>query len=93
MHRLRRSVRSVAAGNFADRCDENAGGGAEFAELAREFNRMAGELDDFYKRLESGVGRSEALRQVQLKMLKTADHNHPYFWAAFILSGDWRKLN
>jgi CHAT domain-containing protein len=32
---------------------------------------------DFYKRLESGVGRSEALRQVQLKMLKTADHNHP----------------
>jgi CHAT domain-containing protein/Tfp pilus assembly protein PilF len=48
---------------------------------------------DFYKRLESGVGRSEALRQVQLKMLKTADHNHPYFWAAFILSGDWRKLD
>ncbi len=48
---------------------------------------------DFYKRLESGVGRSEALRQVQLKMLKTTDHNHPYFWAAFILSGDWRKLN
>ncbi len=48
---------------------------------------------DFYKRLEAGVGRSEALRQVQLKMLKTADHNHPYFWAAFILSGDWRSLS
>ncbi len=47
----------------------------------------------FYQRLESGVGRSEALRKVQLKMLKTTDHNHPYFWAAFILSGDWRSLN
>ena len=47
----------------------------------------------FYQRLESGVGRSEALRQVQLKMLKTTDHNHPYSWAAFILSGDWRSLN
>src|SRR5439155_11596092 len=54
VHRLRRSVRSVAAGNFADRCDETTGG-AEFAELAREFNRMAGELDEFYKKLEQKV--------------------------------------
>ena len=48
---------------------------------------------EFYRRLESGTGRSEALRQVQLKMLKTNYRNHPYFWAAFILSGDWRSLN
>jgi CHAT domain-containing protein/Tfp pilus assembly protein PilF len=42
---------------------------------------------DFYRKLQSGVGRAEALRQVQLKLLKSEDHNHPFFWAGFILSG------
>jgi len=48
---------------------------------------------DFYRLLQSGSERADALRQVQLKMLKTGDQNHPYFWAAFILSGDWRKVD
>ncbi|MGA9997204.1 MAG: CHAT domain-containing tetratricopeptide repeat protein [Pyrinomonadaceae bacterium] len=42
---------------------------------------------DYYKKLQSGIGRAEALRQVQLKLLKSEDHNHPFFWAGFILSG------
>jgi CHAT domain-containing protein/tetratricopeptide (TPR) repeat protein len=50
-------------------------------------------MSGFYKDLKRGLGRSEALRQVQLAMLKTADHQHPFFWAAFILSGDWRALS
>jgi CHAT domain-containing protein len=48
---------------------------------------------DFYKRLEAGAGRTEALRQAQLSMLHNAKHNHPFYWAAFIQSGDWRSMN
>jgi CHAT domain-containing protein/Tfp pilus assembly protein PilF len=50
-------------------------------------------MSGFYQNLKSGMGRSEALRQIQLKMIKTPDHHHPFFWAAFILSGDWRPLS
>jgi CHAT domain-containing protein len=65
----------------------------------------------YYKRLLRGEGRTEALRQVQLEMLKSndqtgrprlprdklqgamkTDYSHPYYWAAFIQSGDWRSL-
>ena len=65
----------------------------------------------YHKRLQAGVGRTDALRQVQLEMLrgavrtaggsqrglgdklaKKADRSHPYFWAAFIQSGDWRPI-
>jgi CHAT domain-containing protein/tetratricopeptide (TPR) repeat protein len=69
----------------------------------------------YYTRLQKGEGRAEALRQVQLAMLRgqlsrqagtgkretsdpgeqpvTKDYHHPYYWAAFIQSGDWRSLN
>jgi CHAT domain-containing protein len=45
----------------------------------------------YYRRLASGAGRGEALRQVQLEMLR-GDRNHPYFWASFIPSGDWKGV-
>ncbi|NJR65183.1 MAG: CHAT domain-containing protein [Leptolyngbyaceae cyanobacterium CRU_2_3] len=47
----------------------------------------------YYQRLQQGEGRSEAFRQVQLEMLQTSEYQHPYFWAAFIFSGDWQRLN
>lgn len=70
----------------------------------------------YYKRLQQGEGRTEALRQVQLAMLQgqllplpeitstkekrqrdtgefsAKDYRHPYYWASFIPSGDWRNL-
>lgn len=46
----------------------------------------------FYQRLLKGEGRAEALRQVQLNMLKSEQYAHPYYWASFISSGDWRPL-
>jgi signal transduction histidine kinase len=55
VHRLRRSVRLLADGDFGHRCDESGAGGKELTELAREFNRMAGELDEFYRKLEHKV--------------------------------------
>jgi CHAT domain-containing protein len=77
-------------------------------------------MTDYYKRLQAGEGRTEALRQVQLTMIKSAaptaalttgsaqhrelgieqrqkapreDRSHPFYWASFIQSGDWRSLN
>ncbi|MBX7220547.1 MAG: CHAT domain-containing protein [Blastocatellia bacterium] len=47
---------------------------------------------DYYTRLKAGEGRSEALRNVQLRLLKHPKFKHPYFWASFIQSGEWRNL-
>jgi CHAT domain-containing protein len=46
----------------------------------------------YYSGLQHGEGRSEALRNVQLKMLRSRDRRHPYYWAAFIESGEWANL-
>jgi CHAT domain-containing protein len=48
---------------------------------------------DYYTRLKAGQGRSEALREVQLRMLASKNHRHPYFWASFIQSGEWANLD
>jgi CHAT domain-containing protein/Tfp pilus assembly protein PilF len=72
-------------------------------------------MTDYYTRLQRGEGRAEALRQVQLTMLRgqlkptsrsgkrgttdtlananAKDYRHPYYWAAFIQSGDWRNMD
>lgn len=47
---------------------------------------------DYYRRLQAGVKRSKALRLAQLKMLGDPATRHPYYWASFIQSGDWRNL-
>ena len=47
---------------------------------------------DYYQRLKNNVGRSEALRQTQLEMLQKPESQHPYYWAAFIPSGDWTSM-
>lgn len=50
-------------------------------------------MTQYYQNLKAGMGRSEALRQVQLAMIRHGgDYRHPYYWAAFILAGDWRSL-
>jgi CHAT domain-containing protein len=49
----------------------------------------------YYKKLLDNKGRSEALRQTQLEMLRGdlgKEYQHPYYWAAFIPSGDWRAM-
>jgi CHAT domain-containing protein/Tfp pilus assembly protein PilF len=48
----------------------------------------------YYKALQQGEGRSEGLRHVQLRMLRgRKDRRHPFYWAAFIQSGEWANLN
>jgi MYXO-CTERM domain-containing protein len=47
----------------------------------------------YYEGLKAGVGRSEAMRDVQLAMLADAKTAHPNLWASFVVSGDWRTLS
>jgi CHAT domain-containing protein/Tfp pilus assembly protein PilF len=46
----------------------------------------------YYRALRRGEGRSEALRRVQLRMLRSRELRHPFYWAAFIESGEWANL-
>ncbi|NER85409.1 MAG: CHAT domain-containing protein [Leptolyngbya sp. SIO1D8] len=47
----------------------------------------------YYEKLMDGMGRSEALRATQLEMIDDEGlYSHPYYWAAFILAGNWRPL-
>ncbi|MDY6936101.1 MAG: tetratricopeptide repeat protein [Cyanobacteriota bacterium] len=46
----------------------------------------------YYDRLLSGSGRSDALHQTQLEMLQGDEYSHPYYWAAFIPSGNWKAM-
>jgi CHAT domain-containing protein len=47
----------------------------------------------YYDKLMDGMGRSEALRAVQLETISDGGkYSRPYYWSAFILAGDWRPL-
>jgi CHAT domain-containing protein/Tfp pilus assembly protein PilF len=51
-----------------------------------------GLMAGYYQGLQQGHGRSTALRQVQLRMLRSRDRRHPFYWAGFIQSGEWANL-
>ncbi len=45
---------------------------------------------EFYKQLtDSKISKAEALRRAQLQLLKQPESNHPFFWAPFVLVGNW----
>jgi CHAT domain-containing protein len=46
----------------------------------------------YYKALRRGEGRGEGLRQAQLRMLRSKYRRHPFYWAAFIQSGEWANM-
>jgi CHAT domain-containing protein/Tfp pilus assembly protein PilF len=46
----------------------------------------------YYEGLLGGQGRGEALRRVQLEMLRNKNREHPYYWASFIQTGAWTNL-
>ncbi len=50
-------------------------------------------MTNYYKNLKAGMGRGAALREVQLQMLKKKNRAHPFYWAAFIQSGEWANLD
>jgi len=45
---------------------------------------------EFYRELaQPGVSKAEALRLGQLALLKEPQYEHPFYWAPFILVGNW----
>ncbi|MEG5014696.1 MULTISPECIES: CHAT domain-containing protein [unclassified Microcoleus] len=48
-------------------------------------------MTEFYKQLASSkTSKAEALRNAQLTLLKNPDYQNPYFWAPFVLVGNWQ---
>ncbi|MBF0379192.1 MAG: CHAT domain-containing protein [Desulfamplus sp.] len=47
-------------------------------------------LSSFYKHLNSSdISKAKALQMAQLELIKTEEFNHPFYWSAFILVGNW----
>jgi CHAT domain-containing protein/Tfp pilus assembly protein PilF len=72
-----------------------AGAEAQIMSLWKVDDKATAQLmaDYYLNLLKKGAGRADALREVQLSMLANKETRHPYFWAGFIESGDWRSLN
>jgi len=66
-----------------------AGTASIITTLWRVSDRASYELmQEFYRQLKAGAAKAEALRQAQLAMLKMRPH--PYYWAAYQLTGEPR---
>jgi MYXO-CTERM domain-containing protein len=73
-----------------------AGSETQVMSLWKVEDRIARYLMEAYYRnlLAHGMGRSEALRQVQIAWLKGGDvYASPYYWAAFVVSGNDSPLD
>ena len=49
-------------------------------------------MDNFYQNIipsQEKRNKANALRQAQLKLLKSKRFSHPYYWAPFIMLGNW----
>lgn len=47
-------------------------------------------MAEFYRELfQTQVSKAEAVRQSQLILLRNAKYEHPYYWAPFVLVGNW----
>jgi CHAT domain-containing protein len=46
---------------------------------------------EFYEALKKGESRADALRSAKMALLRRPATSHPFYWAGFILYGDWRR--
>jgi CHAT domain-containing protein/tetratricopeptide (TPR) repeat protein len=47
-------------------------------------------MESFYSNLEAKKAKGVALRAASLALMKDGKHSHPFYWAPFVLLGDWR---
>ena len=53
-------------------------------------NSTAVLMTRFYQELlQTQANKAEALRRAQLKLLNQPEYQHPYYWASFVLIGNW----
>jgi CHAT domain-containing protein/Tfp pilus assembly protein PilF len=54
-------------------------------------NSTASLMEEFYRNLvTSGLSKTDALRRAQLTLMGDMKFAHPFYWAPFVLIGDWR---
>ena len=50
-------------------------------------------ISQFYEQLtqanKTGISKAEALRQAQINILKNPEYQAPYYWASYVLLGNW----
>ncbi|HIK10213.1 MAG TPA: CHAT domain-containing protein [Oscillatoriaceae cyanobacterium M33_DOE_052] len=47
-------------------------------------------MSEFYRQLsQAGMSKAEALRNAQITLLQNPKYQNPYFWAPFVLLGNW----
>jgi len=44
----------------------------------------------FYTEMAAGQSKAESLRRAQLAVMHNPRFAHPYYWAPFVMLGDWR---
>lgn len=47
-------------------------------------------MEEFYSQLKLGRSKSEALQRAAQKVHSSKQYSHPFYWAPFVLIGDWR---
>ena len=45
---------------------------------------------EFYRQLKKGADKATALQKAQIKIMEKKEYAHPYYWAPFVLIGDWQ---
>jgi len=69
----------------------HAGARSVLASLWRVDDRATADLmERFYKHLEAGSSKDDALRRAQLDLLRDPAFSDPHYWAGFVLHGDPR---
>lgn len=49
-------------------------------------------MAEFYRQLFQSIPRVDAMRSSRLMLLRSDNTSHPFYWSAFILSGQWEAI-
>jgi CHAT domain-containing protein len=73
------------------RAFQYAGASNVVVSLWRVADRSTADLMiDFYRHMQSGLDKAQALRRAKLQMIESSPFSHPYYWAAFVMNGEAR---
>ncbi len=47
-------------------------------------------MTKFYSSIQKNKPLDKSLQKAQIKMMKSKDYSHPFYWGGFVLNGNWR---